>query len=390
MRTLTADTPYADMATATLSSLLSSLESSVTSAAASLPEDTSSLKIEGGISLFDTKNELFLSYLHNLVFLILYKIREKKSTGHKDDNDVDGRAWDDTVKNLVGLRLYSDKGVKPLENKLRYEIDRVIQAAEDAARVSAQIPATKKVGKSKKALRGAELVGDEQDDVEGGSGSGSEDESAEDEEDEDDASAPAPASRANAANLALPASYKAAQSMSKESSSGAYRPPRIAPTAMPTSSVEERKSRARPMKSRTMDEYIDEEISGAPTAMPSIGSNIVRSGRRTQTTQERKEDMERSNYEETNYVRLPALSKKEKRQREGGGNGRSYGGEEWRDIGADADRVMKSLGDGRRKPNKLEQSRKRGRDEADGSGPNGMSSFEKRKRRIMERQNRQR
>ena len=137
-----------------------------------------------------------------------------------------------------------------------------------------------------------------------------------------------------------------------------------------------------------MDDYINEEISSAPQAMPSIGSNIIRSGQRTQTTKERREDMERRDYEETNYVRLPALTKKEQREREKGGSGRNYGGEEWTDLGAGAERVMKDLEDGRRRTSKLEKSRKRPREEPPDAGPNGLSSFEKKRKRTLQRQRR--
>jgi U3 small nucleolar ribonucleoprotein protein LCP5 len=56
-----------------LEALLATLVSSIQSASEALPtEDVSPPK--EGISLLDVKNELLLSYLQNLVFLILLKL----------------------------------------------------------------------------------------------------------------------------------------------------------------------------------------------------------------------------------------------------------------------------------------------------------------------------
>ena len=82
---------------------------------------------QDGISLLDVKNDLLLSYLQHLVFLIILKLDNK-------DTNL-GR---DVVKKLIELRAYLDRGVKPLESRLRYQIDKALAAANDAERSATQ------------------------------------------------------------------------------------------------------------------------------------------------------------------------------------------------------------------------------------------------------------
>ncbi|EOD46772.1 putative u3 small nucleolar ribonucleoprotein lcp5 protein [Neofusicoccum parvum UCRNP2] len=127
-----------------LPTLLSNLTASLTSAAETLPaqnEDaaaatTSFLPPKDGISLLDVKNELLLSYLQNLTFLILLKLRNSNTKSRKDSEEAedDGGVEDEVVKKLCELRLYLEKGARPLEGKLKYQIDKVVRAADDAAR----------------------------------------------------------------------------------------------------------------------------------------------------------------------------------------------------------------------------------------------------------------
>ncbi|MCJ1486527.1 hypothetical protein MMC06_006704, partial [Schaereria dolodes] len=131
------------MAVATLPALLSTLTDSLTSADNSIPEASSAATPADGISLLDTKNELLLSYIQNLVFLIILKLRNQSvSEPHKSENGTQGASsvdlQDQVVKKLVELRVYIEKGVRPLESRLKYQIDKVLRAAADAARKDAQ------------------------------------------------------------------------------------------------------------------------------------------------------------------------------------------------------------------------------------------------------------
>src|SRR5690606_23187645 len=77
---------------------------------------------------------------------------------------------------------------------------------------------------------------------------------------------------------------------------GVYRPPRITAMLMPElDKPAAKKDRVR--KSDTLDEYVASEHSGAPLAMPSIGTTIAAHGRSVQTQRQREEDLRRREYE---------------------------------------------------------------------------------------------
>src|SRR4051812_36625606 len=121
-----------------LVSLLATLTTSIESATQALPED-GIIPPKEGISLLDVKNELLLSYVQNLVFLILLKLRARSKTGNATEADDESSGLQEEVtKKLVELRVYLEKGVRPLENRLKYQIDKIIRTADDAARKSSQ------------------------------------------------------------------------------------------------------------------------------------------------------------------------------------------------------------------------------------------------------------
>ncbi|KUI55899.1 hypothetical protein VP1G_03310 [Cytospora mali] len=355
------------MAAATsLPVLLDSLTQSLSSTVEAALKIPSVEAPKDGLSLLDVKNELLLSYLQNLVFLILVKLRKAKQ-GDSDDEDEESSLDDEVVKKLVELRLYLEKGVRPLEDKLRYQIEKVLRATDDAER-------------NEKAKQAAVQTGSE-------SESGSDAESGEDEsEDEMAPKANVTAYRPNLSSLARPAATESAGKSSKDTN-GVYRPPKIAPTSMPTTERREKRERG-PMRSATMDEFVADELSTAPIAQPSIGTNIVQFGRRLKTASERKDETERRDYEERNFVRLPKESKKDraqKAQREGRSSRMDYGGEEWRDLGMGADRINRVTGKkdgGRGTKALLEKSRKRGPETIDGPRGGGGEMGDRYQKRL--------
>jgi U3 small nucleolar ribonucleoprotein protein LCP5 len=324
--------------------LLNTLTQALTSAAEAAPEPSSINPPKEGISLLDVKNELLLSYLQNLVFLILLKLRAHKNNTPDLDSD---RLDDAVVKKLVELRVYLEKGVRPLEGRLKYQIDKVLRAADDAARASA--PAI---------TRGPPKV----------NGTAQNDDDGSDNTDESDAESTNGVAlqaseiddlqyRPQPSALVRPAN-SAPETTNFKSQEGVYRPPRITATAMPTTRPREKEAR-KPNKSATLDEFISTELSSAPIAEPSIGSTIAYGGRRSKSEKERKDEQERKEYEEKNYTRLPKESKKE-RAKKGGRRDAGYGGEEWRGLGEGIDRIERLTrrkgGEGR---SVLEKSRKR-------------------------------
>ncbi|KAI1775490.1 hypothetical protein F4818DRAFT_416685 [Hypoxylon cercidicola] len=352
---------------ASLSALLDSLTNSLNSALEATPKISGIEPTKDGVSLLDVKNELLLSYLQNLVFLILLKIRNAKN-GSSDELDDDQSDLSDTVvKKLVELRLYLDKGVRPLEEKLQFQLDKILRAADDADRIAIQ------------AAKDAEA-----------SGSESEEDSGESDEDASEDEGPRkPAFDISAKQFApsfsnfAPPSNPVGMAAATQDKTGVYRPPKIMPTAMPTAERRERGER-RPIKSATMDEYISTELSNAPIAEPSIGTNVVAGGQKIKTASERREEDRKREYEESNFVRLPKESKKERTQRnkvEGRSAKMTFGGEDWRDLGEGVDRIerltRRKEGGGGGAKALLEKSRKRGRETIDGTRGSGLSSVTK-------------
>lgn len=265
--------------------------------------------------------------------------------------------------------------MKPLETKLKYQIDKVVSAAVD-----------EELSKAGTAPPPDNNADSEPDGI--------------DHDDYGDYSRPTtkptPASvvtnkelsfRPNPLALVKPAAgIPAAGEAAKD---GLYRPPRISATAMPelqttTTRADKEARNAGRKKSHMLDEFVSEELSAAPMAQPSIGSTIVAGGRVLKSARERREEQERRDYEESNFVRLPQLSKKELKKRKQGDSGQ-FGGEDWRDFAGDLDRLTKAAERGGKSSRLLEKSRKRrGDDDGEKGGGRGLGENFERKRKSME------
>src|SRR4051812_26635135 len=220
------------MAVATsLPALLETLTQSLSAASQSTEKVPSLLPPKEGISLLDTKNELFLSYLQNLVFLILLKLRNRKDASDSDDEEqLDSLV----VKKLVELTVYVERGVLNLEGKLKYQIDKVLRAAQDADNAA-------KINAAPKTNGGPKMSGEAEDSEE-------EDEDEESDDESGDGGVELKASgiddlqyRPNPSALQRPA-FANMEAESKRSEDGLYKPPRITATAMPTTERREKES----------------------------------------------------------------------------------------------------------------------------------------------------
>jgi U3 small nucleolar ribonucleoprotein protein LCP5 len=340
---------------------LTTLTDSLTTSLTSLPDPSDSSAIlppKNGISLLDVKNDVLLSYLHNLVFLTLLRLKSGRISGSP------------VIEDLIKLRLLLERGTKPLEQKLKYQIDKVVQAAvaQQKAEEDAEEAANRPAKDDGDASSGEDS--DDDDDVSG----------SESEVEEGDAArkaalkaamAPAPedlAYRPNPAAL-LAAAAGEKKGGKEDAGDGIYRPPRIAATAMPEiTSAKEKKERAAP-RAHAIEDFIGDEISAAPVAVPSIGTTITQGGRGHKTSREKKIEDERRQFEEENFVRLPKMNKKEAqamRKQTRGARENQFGGEDWRSFAGDLEKLTKSAGKSRGEK-VLERSRKRGGDE-DGEG----------------------
>lgn len=358
----------------TLPALLESLTQSLSSAHEMTPKLTNVSPPKDGLSLLDVKNELLLSYLQNLVFLILLKIRNAKkgadanATGEEEDDDDE--LFDTVREKLVELRLFLEKGARPLEAKLQYSITQFLKATEHHQQQEKQrLAASKRKNAS-----------DDED----------EDEDEDDDEESEEEGSTRRRGRANAAPglKNLQEDVKAARekdTRGADGKTGVYQPPKRERKLMDAPNPDERRRDRRVGKSATMDEYVATELSAAPLAEPSIGTTIVQGGRRMKSASERKDEDERREYEETNFVRLPAMSKKEKAkkaQREGRSDKMQFGGEEWRGLGEGVDRIdrltrRKDGGRGGGVRALLDKSRKRGPETTDGPRGSGMEMGER-------------
>ncbi len=364
--------------------LLTSLTTSLESAVTTLPEDSIETIPENGISLLGVKNELLLSYLQNLVFLIILKLRNHTGlTGSEPDNasGSEHECADDVVKRLVQLRVYLDKGVRPLEARLKYQVDKVLRAADDADRSAKQKASAAGLPGSEK-LRG--------DASRKASKTDSEDTASDAESDAADEDVNELAYRPNPSALMRPSTTSAADGATA-AKSGVYKPPRIMPTALPTTTSRESRAKQKTMRSATLDEFIETELSTAPIAEPSVGTTIVAGGRRNKGAVERAAEAERREYEETNFVRLPKESKKERAKSGAAKSGRNegYGGEDWRMLGAGADRIERLTRKKEGTGGALERSRKRAIEDSNrGSGEAIGVRFEKRRKVVMRQRKR--
>jgi len=366
-------------------SLLSTLQNALGTAGSALSSEPQQFpSLADGISLLDVKNELILSYLQNLVFLIILKLR----LGAGDDERPDLKS--EVTKKLVELRVFLERGLRPLESKLKYQIDKVVKAAEEADRRAAQ-----NLGREQ-AVPHRSRDGTTQDHT-------SEEESADSDSSEEGLNGsgdvanyltaetshrPRPALLAKSSTAAK--GHAADAPVSHSTPTGTYKPPRITPTAMPEP-PSQRQAVIRKRKSHLLDEYIDEELSSAPRAQPSIGSNrtILHHGRSTLSARDREKERERTEYEERNFVRLPAESKAERRQARLRGERDKrdmFGGEDWTGLGGLGDRVSRSVANSKiRSVLERREKRQATEDLPRGDGVGIGDTFEKRRKVLQQR-----
>ena len=289
-----------------LPALLTTLTGSLDAASNSVPDSASCVPPVDGISLLDTKNELLLAYLQNLVFLILLKLRSHKP-GYEATAETD--VLDAVTRKLAELRVYLEKGVRPLEGKLQYQLDKLLQVANETE-VKPDTAATKFANSSKNGV----FAGRDISKIEHHSSG------------EETTAAPAVSDLTYRPNPSAFVQTPRPTESDPSSREGVYRPPRITPTSLPTTTPKPERA-ARLRKSYMLDDFVREEVNDAPIAEPSIGAGSGLKGR----AKEREE--ERTGYEEQRLIRLPGEGKKGKRRREGGGGEDLTGGFDLNGLG---------------------------------------------------------
>lgn len=239
------------------------------------------------VSLLNLKNNAMLSYIHNVCLIILSSIERLHSS-----SDTVNESREKAIESSIIQRVTLERGVKPLEKKLSYQLDKMVRVYN-------------------KLLADQENKEETQDDK-------NNDNDSSEEESEDEL-----AYRPDASSL-MKSSKK--PTASKENTEEAYKPPKISAVAPPT----KEESKARPSKKlQSMEEYLREN-SNLPTEEKSIGVNIVNHGRGgIKTDNERRREKEVEAYEEENFTRLPnTMTKKDKRLKRKDMTD-SFGGEDW-------------------------------------------------------------
>lgn len=222
-----------------------------------------------GISFLELKNHLLLSYCMNLAFYFYLKADGRRVKDHP------------VIGKLVELRLYMDK-MKPIEQKLKYQIDKLVKLAVTGEDLSAADPLSFKAHPSNFVLDENEEAGSKQ----------STTSKTKSNDDEDFANS------------------------SEEEASGLYRAPRIAPVPYdeePDADARRRKAadraRQRAGSSRLMDDLM-QEVVNMPEEVVDAGNMRVAGAKRDHEWEER------IRAEEEMMVRLPVSRKDKKKMRE--------------------------------------------------------------------------
>lgn len=263
-----------------------------------------------GVSLLNLKSNSLLSYVNNLALILLSSIER---TGGAEVEELRNKA----VAASIQQRVCLEKGVKPLEKKLAYQLDKTVRAYHrmeaDTANAESKL--------HEKAQEAAKNEGSDSDS----------------EAEDNDALSYKPDASA-LANLA--------SSAGKSSSSGKYMPPKIAAAALPSASSQ--KAPRNSKKLQSMEEYLAEH-SDRPQLEASIGASIVSHGRSEKTGRDRAREKQIQTYEETNFTRLPSTMTKKNHRQKMADRTHTFAGEDWsifssnRDMLSSTSRKRKEL-----------------------------------------------
>ncbi|XP_055379297.1 neuroguidin isoform X2 [Condylostylus longicornis] len=231
------------------------------------------LSTEYGLSFLEVKYHMLLDYLINLTYIVL-----QKCSGEKIENDP-------AIDRLIEIRIVLEKIIRPIDHKLRYQIDKLVKTAVTGA-TSSSDPITFKPNPNN-LISNTEVSESSDDDSQSES----------DENDED--------------NENGETAKKSGGKKSKTKSSGKYVPPKLTAVHYDEETEAERtkklmeKSRKRALTS-SMLEDLKEEYLDIPTE--------VSSGSRAQQIL-LKAHKEKQEYEETYLTRLPVTKAEKHMQR---------------------------------------------------------------------------
>lgn len=263
-----------------------------------------------GMSLLSLKSNSLLSYVNNLAIVILAHLSRLQQEGTEELKT-------NAVKNIIEQRVTLEKGVKPLEKKLSYQLDKMVRSFHRMEEESSKLE--QKVNEQQEARANGE--------EDGSSGSDSSD--SDSDSDDEDALSYRPDAAA-LAKMAPPTKKKLTQSAADSESKEKYKPPKISAVAPPSANFSEKagpKNQTRKLQS--MEEYLA-EASDLPQAESSIGSTIVDKGRGgVKTNREKQKEQEIQRYEESNFTRLPSTATKKSFKQKMAERVNNFAGEDW-------------------------------------------------------------
>ncbi|KAG7661831.1 uncharacterized protein J8A68_004657 [[Candida] subhashii] len=289
---------------------------------------TGTKQIEG-VSLLSLKNQALASYVTNLALVVLGQI--ERISQDEEENGEKHRL--EAIKRTIVQRVCLEKGVKPLEKKINYQLDKMVRAY---GRMEAD---EAKIEEKLHHKSGSE---DDEDEEEEGDNS-------EDEESEDDNLAYRPDAAALAKLAPKSTKTKSTSALTTESNEK-YKPPKISAMAPPSAirDIDAKDKSNKNRKLQSMEEYLNEQ-SDMPSLEASIGSTIVDHGRGGVKTQhDRNKEREIQTYEESNFIRLPQNQTKKSFKQKQRDMANQFAGEDWSIF--NNDRSISSTTSRKRKP----------------------------------------
>ncbi|RKP31055.1 hypothetical protein METBISCDRAFT_30455 [Metschnikowia bicuspidata] len=258
-----------------------------------------------GVSLLSLKSNSLLSYVNNLALVILSHLTRLQEEGTEEAKMA-------AVKETIEQRVTLEKGIKPLEKKLAYQLDKMVKSfhrmEEESAKMEQKIE--ERTSESK-----------ENDDD---SSSSSED------SDEDDDALSYKPDAAALAKMVPSFKKKESKKSTKTECQEKYKPPKISAVAPPSAQFNDRAGPKNPTKKlQSMEEYLA-EASDLPQSESSIGSTIVAKGKGgVKTNRERQREQEIQRYEESNFTRLSSTATKKSFKQKMAERVDHFAGEDW-------------------------------------------------------------
>ncbi|CCE80445.1 Piso0_003561 [Millerozyma farinosa CBS 7064] len=265
-----------------------------------LLEKSSISKLEG-VSLLSLKNHSLLSYITYVVLIVLSHLERLKETN--DDAEIE-KLKQNLVQDSAIQRVCIEKGIKPLERRLGYQLDKMVRAY-----VRMESDSSSKLEKMTQRENGSQHANDE---------------NSEDSEESEDELSYKPDASAFAKTTRGDKRVSSEDKPTKEK----YRPPKISAMAPPATFKEQKRSDST-RKLQSMEEYLRDN-SDMPEAQASVGSTIVGHGRfGVKSDHDRKKEREIQNYEESNFTRLPSTATKKDAKKKRHDMKNTFAGEDW-------------------------------------------------------------